>query len=288
MRRSRPEESARVHTVSLLDLDDWKPKRTAVIRRHRKPILLTTASAATVAGLVLQPWYTVLALGGGSVLWLVGVMFGGSELIAPEPTTISRPRRIDDRPVLTVVFRAEPTEADPRLMSVEATLAGSANPWYSGGGLHLSANGLITAADGRGREKTWKCQTGGVHGDQLAAVPLYRNRGTGPARPAESGPTRVVEIAAVGDEWSVHFLYLRNERGQQLAALPAAGLDGQRIAAFARAAGVHYRRFDIAGGADAFGSSGSADCFPPGPGFVRFDGPDLPVPQRIWTRDEGV
>jgi hypothetical protein len=106
---------------------------------------------------------------------------------------------------------------------------------------------------------------------------------------AGSGPAHVVEIATVGGDIFVNAVYLRNERGEQLAAFPAAGLDEPRLVALARAAGIHYRRYRIDPRTSHFTSSNptSAEMFPLAASSMLVRGPTTRVGAQAWIRGRG-
>jgi hypothetical protein len=138
---------------------------------------------------------------------------------------------------------------------------------------------MVTVADGRGLIEAWDTRTGGVR-KELANT---RSLNTGLADAVSSGPTRVVEVAVVEDLGHVRRVYLRNERGEQLAALPAAGLDEKRLVALATAAGIHYRRYRVASPMGYLSSPIVVNCFPLAASFVQVDGPGYPVPTQHWA-----
>lgn len=186
-------------------------------------------------------------------------------------------------PILYVAYEAVPTRAHFQAMSVAATHEGSSRfAWFSGGGLGLTRDGMITASDGRNLVMAWETQPGGVS----RAVANQSDVQSGLHETPQTGPTRVVEVAVVGQGSLVYAVYLRNERGEQLAALPAAGLDGRRVAALARAAGVHYRRYRVDVATPRFSGAADADCFPLAASFSRFRGPGAPVSLGTWTLGE--
>lgn len=180
-------------------------------------------------------------------------------------------------PTVALVFRSElakPSLTEP--MFVEARHGQSDDPWYNGGGIGLTLTGLITANNGRNQARAWRTLPGG--------------RPPGPTADRSAPDTvtdRVAELAVTCHRGFVHKVYLRDEHGRFLASLPAAGLDGKRLSALARAAGIHYGRYAVSWTAHLSQSPIQTDCFPRARTCVFFDGPDTPVAEPLWAREEG-
>jgi hypothetical protein len=110
--------------------------------------------------------------------------------------------------------------------------------------------------------------------------------GRGPAYAPDAPPAAVAELAVVGYRGFVRRVYLLDEAGRRLASLPAAGLDGQRLSALARAAGILYSRYEVDRLVPYESSPVAVDCFPWSPSYVRFEGPPVPVAEDVWTVGE--
>jgi hypothetical protein len=249
-------------------------------RRAKKPVFAAVGVVSMVAGLIFQQaslvvYPPLVALG-----WWAYVFFTDEARELPSPRPATGPYVLPD---LLLVHREEPTEAHPAPMFVDARQPGTGrHRWFAGGGVGLSRDGLVTAADGRGLVMAWPARTGGVVPGSLNTSRMH----TGLPDAAATGPIHVVELAVVGDGVLVHAVFLRNERGEELAALPAAGLDGRRLAALARAAGIHYCRYHADLVAQGYSVYFAEDCFPLAASFSRFEGPALPVSEEVWAFGE--
>lgn len=273
-RLSHPPETGR---VTMADLNRQTPRQR--LRKARKPVMVATGAACVVAGLVAQQAAAVVYPPLIGLGWWAYVFFTDEARVrTSKPANGPYPL-----PDLLLVYRDEPAEAHPAPMFVDARRAGAGrHRWFSGGGVGLSRDGLVTAADGRGLVQAWPTRTGGVVPGALNTSRMH----TSLLDAATTGPIHVVEMAVVGDGTLVHGVFLRNERGEQLAALPAAGLDGRRLAALARAAGIHYRRYHADLVAGPFSLAFAEDCFPLAASFSRFEGPVTPVSEEVWTLGE--
>lgn len=273
-RRRRPIETG---TPRLADLQTTTPR--VWLRKHRVGVLVSIAALLMVISAVSQD-----ALVGMAGFLLAGWVFLDKVTDRPPAPRPPGPIPASDLtfflPTLDLVVRSEPGAPKPEAMFVAAGQGGARRSWFAGGGVGLSRSGMVTAADGRGLVEAWDTQTGGVRPGERNT----RSVNTGLAEAVATGPRRVVEIAAVEDAGYVYRVYLRNERGEQLAALPAAGLDEPRLVALARAAGIQYRRYRVADPVGYLTSPIAVNCFPLAASFVQFDGPGTPVSTAAWAR----
>lgn len=243
---------------------------------------MTTAAALVVTGLAVDNTALVAAPSIAVFGWMFFRIMEAAERATPGPRRGSY--RMPALPTLTLVYQAKTAIPHPEPLFVQAVQLGTRDPWFTGGGIGLSRDGMITAADGRGMVKAWKTQTGGVIPGLAPSGPL-NGSGSGSESVAH-GALKVVELAAVGDKWSIRAVHLRNRHGEQLAALPAVGLDGRRLAALARAAGIHYCRYEATFNSPFAALSTRIDYFPLAPSFSLFVGPGTAVSLALWSQGE--
>lgn len=278
MPRPHPISPPGTGRVLVADLDRRRPGRRW--RKAKKPVLAAAGTVSVAAGLIFQHAWMVAYPPLIGLLWWAYVFFSDKADSAPGPRPATDPYFLPD---LLLIHREAPAEARPAPMFVDARRAGAGrHRWFAGGGLGLSRDGSLTAADGRGLVLAWPTQSGGVVPGALNPSRTH----TSLLDAAPTGPIHAVELAVVGDGVLVHSVFLRNQRGEQLAAFPAAGLDGRRLAALARAAGIHYCRYDADLIAGPFTMAFAEDCFPLAASFSRFAGPDVPVSEEVWALGE--
>jgi hypothetical protein len=234
-----------------------------------------------------------------SVMEVVGVMLlsfaiksddgTGPSSAAPAGPTQARPLPTEwsaaSAPAIALVFRAELAGPDLAPVFVDARHDSPSEPWYHGGGIGLTLTGLITANDGRNQAKAWWTLPGAVLSDDDAGG--GDDGRTSAGAPADASNDRVAELAVICHRDFVRRVCLRDEQGRILASLPAAGLDGRRLSALARAAGIHYSRYAVSWTARPSQSPTRMDCFPRAASYAYFDGPDTSMSEQVWARGEG-
>jgi hypothetical protein len=279
MRRPRTssplDETEKTNFLALATPD---PRRRIQWLRSRSILAVRVlAIPALVTGLAVHNWFLTMI----PVMILVqAVSFGDSKQGTARNTAApakARPLPAASAPTVALVFRSElarPSLAEP--MFVEARHGQSDEPWYNGGGIGLTLNGMITATNGRNQSKAWWTMPGG-----------RPPRPTADRSAPDTVTDRVAELAAICHRGFVRKVYLRDEHGRILASLPAAGLDGKRLSALARAAGIHYGRYTVSWTAHPSQSPILMDCFPRARTCVFFNGPDTPVAEPLWARGEG-
>jgi hypothetical protein len=124
----------------------------------------------------------------------------------------------------------------------QPTFPGVESRWNTEGKLAWDGDKLTVTGD-VGITGGWKTETGGVHPGYRAQEVVEAGR-----RPVTSGecPATVVEFAAVGFRgYRMRRMFLLDEESRHLTMVPARGFTEEKVAAFANAAGVVFRVYEI-------------------------------------------
>lgn len=263
MRRGRTD----ISRVSFIEVDQRRGFRRLI--PHRRALAFCALIPVAITGVALQNGLLVMI----PVMIALGMAFRlASEAEAETP---ARPIRVPDSsaflPPATLLWQAKVTAPAPEPMFVGARHPTFPYDWYHGGGIGLTRHGVVTANDGRNQAGAWEVRSG--------TAPV--------ATPSTGEPPFVAELAVVGHRGFIRRIYLRDEHGRILASLPAAGLDGRRLSALARAAGIRYCRYEAAPTIEYGSRLVAVDCFRKSPSYVSFNGPVAPVAEDVWTVGEG-